>query len=125
MFDWVFQVTQAFASWLVQLVANAIGVVFGLLLDLLLWLLSFFGPVLRIALVQVAIAVGDTLNILPVPGFISSFQAQWAAVPWATLGFFLAPFEVEYALTVLVGARVLKFGLRVIPFVGVMFRSPS
>lgn len=115
------------ASW--QLIADVLGSLLGamaaLLSDLLVWVLAAVNPIVRRVFAAGAEAFGEVIALLPVPDFISGFQAKWNAVPWATLSYFLEPFEVEYGFIIITGAAVLKFGLRVIPFVGVMFRSPS
>lgn len=122
MFDWVYKFSQDFAAWFVKLFADLLGKLIALLLDVFMWVLDFLGPIVRIALLQLSVGVSGILAQVPVPSFVFDFQSKWDAVPWSTIGFFLAPFQVEYGFTVVFAATLLRFVLRIVPFIGRMWR---
>jgi hypothetical protein len=91
---------------------------FGIMWDL-------WGDGIKAVAYNQAVQVAAAFESLPVPQALQDFPANWAAVPWSQMSFWLAPFEIGYGATVIVGGQALKFVLRWIPFVGAAFRVPS
>jgi hypothetical protein len=55
------------------------------------------------------------IELIPVPDFLENMQAQ---VMTPTVSWFLQPFELQYGLSVIIGAYAARFILRRIPFIG-------
>jgi hypothetical protein len=112
-----------FGDWLLTLFGQFLGWIAGIIVDVLAWLLDMIGPISRKILYAWGQGVADMLGAIPVPTWLSQFQSHWDAMPWGHIGYFLAPFEVEFGLTLLTAVAFTKWFMRVIPFIGVMFRA--
>lgn len=125
MLEWLAAALKQLLDWL----AYAVSYLAGHAAALLFWMLAWFWDNLEHFLKKLfeygAEAFSTTLALLEVPDFVLELQSSWDAVPWGEMGFYLEPFEIGYGLTVITGSAVLKFGLRIIPMFGVLFRSPS
>lgn len=89
------------------------------------WAWSNFSPILKAWAYEQAVATGQMFEALPVPQVLQDFPAQWAAVPWASIGFWIEPFQIEYGATVILGVQLLRLTLRWIPFLGRGFMAGS
>ena len=67
-------------------------------------------------------AVEAGLNFIPVPDFIQGIDGYWKAIPWTEIGYFLELFKVGTGVTIILSAYIIRFGLKVVPWVGGMFR---
>lgn len=112
-------------GWFGEQFGRLTGWLVGVILAVFGWLLDSVGALMRIWAKALVLGIGEALSLLPVPAFVTDLQGRWNAVPWSSVSYFLGPFEVAYGFTVTISARVLKFFLRVVPWVGVMWRSPS
>ena len=125
MLEWLSAALKQLLDWL----AYAIGEVLGGMAAVLFWILQWVWDNLEHFLKKLAEhgarAFKEMLALIEVPDFISELESAWNAVPWSQLAYYLEPFEVDYGFAVITGAAVLKFSLRMIPFVGVLWRSPS
>jgi len=113
-FDWV----AAIVGWVTKTLWESLVWVFD-------WIWENFEPLLVAIADGVAGVIIAAVSALPVPEALGTLQTVWNGVPWGELGFFLAPFEVEYGLAILFGTRALKFSLRWVPWLGRAFQAAS
>jgi hypothetical protein len=57
------------------------------------------------------------VQAIPVPDFISAIPGYLSAVP-SGVAFFLAAFQFETGMTIIISAYLLRFVIRRIPFIG-------
>jgi hypothetical protein len=81
------------------------------------WLLDAPLFVLKSLLASVVGAFATLLNAVPVPGFLGTAAAHFAAVPVGAV-WSLSAFQVKFGLGVMAAAYVLRFAIRRIPFFG-------
>jgi hypothetical protein len=85
--------------------------------SVLSWLLDAPLYVLKHVLAALVTAFAEMLSLVPVPDFLESAAARFAAVP-VGVAWFLAAFEVKFGLGVMAFAYMLRFAIRRIPFFG-------
>lgn len=125
MWDMFKQFFSFLAQTIVDAVAASLAAMLGVFVNILAWVFSMLSPLARKGIVTFLDYFEIALNFLPVPDFIAVAHAHWAAMPWSELGFFLGPFEVGFGFSLIFGAALLKFFLRLLPGIGVLWRSPS
>ena len=120
--QWFKDVFQLLFDGLKYLVESILGFFWDKTIQILKWLWELVDPALRWVAEQIYHAVKAGLNFIPVPDFIQNIEGYWNAIPWAEIGYFLEPFKVGTGVTIILSAYIIRFGLKVLPWVGGMFR---
>lgn len=95
MLDWLWDAIVAFAQWL---------------LDVLLWV--------PLKLWEIFLDVFATIiEAIPVPEFVTNAGLYVSAVPSSVL-FFLSIVRLDYGLSVVIGAAIIRFVIRRLPVIG-------
>lgn len=109
-FSWLYNTITGFFAWLLSLFLNLILAFFTMLKDLFIWLFDTL----------MALAVG-ALNTVSVPTQFLDFAGYWAALPESTINL-LGVLGIHTAFSIIVMAYGIRLVLRLIPFVGSLFK---
>jgi hypothetical protein len=123
--NFISQVVAQFYKWAADMLAYITGWFLGFVFTLISWVFTAFDALLRKLASKVLDGFAAALEFIPVPESLSGLQAAWDAVPWSTVAYFAEPLHIGYGLGIVTAAALLKFSLRILPIVGVPFRSPS
>jgi len=109
-FSWLYNTITGFFGWLLSLFMDLVVAFFTMLQDFVIWLFD--------ALLGLAVAA---LNAVSVPTQFLDFASYWAALPEATINL-LGVLGIYTAFSIVVMAYGIRLILRLIPFVGGLFK---
>ncbi len=109
-FSWLYNTITGFFGWLLSLFTDLITAFLTMLKDFSVWLFD--------TLLGLAIAA---LNTVSFPAQFLDFSSHWASIPADALN--LAGYlGIHTAFSIVITAYGIRLGLRLIPYVGTLFK---
>jgi len=109
-FSWLHQTIIGFFSWLLSLFTDLMLAFLEMLKDFVIWL---FDMLLGLAVIA--------LNAVNFPTQFLDFSSQWASIPSEVLGL-VSYLGIGTAFSIIMTAYGIRLGLRLIPYVGTLFK---
>lgn len=81
------------------------------------WLLRVLGEIVLYVVDVFVTFLIEMLSWVPVPDFINDVAGAWGPMVSA-VGYWIAPFQLGYGVSVMIGALIARFILRRIPLIG-------
>ena len=109
-FSWLYTTITGFFYWLLSLFTNLISAFLTMLKDLFIWLFD--------TLLGLGVAA---LNLVSVPTQFLDYASYWASLPSSTINL-LGVLGIHTAFSIILMAYGIRFILRLIPYVGTLFK---